>query len=71
MLIPDGSRFEIVVRADNDTLGTDDSVAETVRVSLLREDEDNVSDDLGDVDGKLDEDSDFDQPDTVGRGVTE
>ena len=71
MLIPDGSRFEIVVRADNDTLGTDDSVAETVRVSLLREDEDNVSDDLGDLDGKLDEDSDFVQPDTVGRGVAE
>ena len=71
MLIPDGSRFEIVVRADNDTLGTDDSVAETVRVALLRDDEDNVSDDLGDLDGRFDEDSDFVQPDTVGRVVAE
>jgi hypothetical protein len=71
VLIPDGSRFEFVVRADNDSLGTDDSVAETVRVALLRDDEDNVSDDLGDLDGKLDEVSDFVQPDTVGRGVVE
>lgn len=71
VLIPEGSRFEKVVRADTDSLDTDESVAETVREALLRDDADKVSDDFGDVDGKCDDDSDLVQPEKVERGDAE